>query len=109
MNNPPRLREQASLTDSHNLDLTFSVLFNLANQYAANEMYTEALNTYQVITKNRMFNNAGRLRVNMGNIYFKLGQYAKAIKFYRMALDQVSYRGKKYQSGKFELFDYFDL
>ena len=37
-----------------------------------------------------MFNNAGRLRVNMGNIYFKLGQYAKAIKFYRMALDQVS-------------------
>ena len=45
-----RLREQASLTDSHNLDLTFSVLFNLANQYAANEMYTEALNTYQVIT-----------------------------------------------------------
>jgi tetratricopeptide (TPR) repeat protein len=36
-----------------------------------------------------MFNNAGRLKVNMGNIYFKLGQYAKAIKFYRMALDQV--------------------
>ena len=99
MNNPPRLREQASLTDSHNLDLTFSVLFNLANQYAANEMYTEALNTYQVITKNRMFNNAGRLRVNMGNIYFKLGQYAKAIKFYRMALDQVSSRGKNFRAG----------
>lgn len=36
-----------------------------------------------------MFTNAGRLRVNMGNIYFKMGQYAKAIKFYRMALDQV--------------------
>ena len=48
-----RLREQAGMSDSHNLDLTFSVLFNLANQYAANEMYTEALNTYQVITKNR--------------------------------------------------------
>ena len=44
-----RLREQAGLSDSHNLDLTFSVLFNLANQYAANEMYTEALNTYQVV------------------------------------------------------------
>ncbi len=84
-----RLREQAGLSESHNLDLTFSVLFNLANQYAASEMYSEALNTYQVITKNRMFTNAGRLRVNMGNIYFKLGQYAKAIKFYRMALDQV--------------------
>lgn len=43
-----RMREQAGMSDSHNLDLTFSVLFNLANQYAANEMYTEALNTYQV-------------------------------------------------------------
>jgi len=40
-----------------------------------------------------MFNNAGRLKVNMGNIYFKLGQYAKAIKFYRMALDQVGIEG----------------
>ena len=46
-----------------------------------------------MITKNRMFNNAGRLKVNMGNIYFKLGQYAKAIKFYRMALDQVGIEG----------------
>ncbi len=43
-----RLREQAGLSDSHNLDLTFTVLFNLANQYSSNEMYTEALNTYQV-------------------------------------------------------------
>jgi intraflagellar transport protein 88 len=50
-----RLREQAGLSDSHNLDLTFSVLFNLANQYAANEMYTEALNTYQVNMNPRQF------------------------------------------------------
>ncbi|XP_076068805.1 intraflagellar transport protein 88-like protein nompB isoform X2 [Oratosquilla oratoria] len=84
-----RQREQAGLSDGHNLDLTFSVLFNLANQYAANDMYTEALNTYQVITKDRMFNNSGRLRMNMGNIYYRMGQYNKAIKFYRMALDQV--------------------
>ncbi|KAK3876729.1 hypothetical protein Pcinc_018509 [Petrolisthes cinctipes] len=84
-----RQREQAGLSDGHNLDLTFSVLFNLANQYASNDMYTEALNTYQVITKDRMFNNSGRLRVNMGNIHYRMGQYNKAIKFYRMALDQV--------------------
>lgn len=69
--------------------IVLQVLFNLANQYAANDMYTEALNTYQVITKDRMFNNSGRLRVNMGNIHYKMGQYNKAIKFYRMALDQV--------------------
>uniref|UniRef100_A0A672SH55 Intraflagellar transport 88 homolog n=1 Tax=Sinocyclocheilus grahami TaxID=75366 RepID=A0A672SH55_SINGR len=50
----------------------------------------QALNTYQVIVKNKMFNNAGRLKVNMANIYFKQKSYTKAIKFYCMALDQIS-------------------
>ena len=51
---------------------------------------TEFIGSYlKVITKNRMFNNAGKLKVNMGNIHFKTGQYNKAIKYYRMALDQV--------------------
>ncbi|KAK7108172.1 hypothetical protein V1264_015957 [Littorina saxatilis] len=84
-----RQREQQAMGEQINLDLTYSVLFNLANQYAANEMFAEALNTYQVIVKNRMFSNAGRLKVNMGNIYFRQKNYPKAIKFYRMALDQV--------------------
>ncbi|XP_062614116.1 intraflagellar transport protein 88 homolog, partial [Saccostrea cucullata] len=53
-----RQREQQSMGDQINLDLTYSVLFNLANQYAANEMFNEALNTYQVIVKNKMFTNA---------------------------------------------------
>lgn len=65
------------------------MLFTLANQYAANELYTEALNTYQMIVKNRMFSNAHRLKVNMGNVYYRQGQYQMAVKLYRMALDQV--------------------
>ncbi|XP_066542538.1 intraflagellar transport protein 88 homolog [Hoplias malabaricus] len=85
-----RQREQTGTAEHITLDLTYSVLFNLANQYANNDMYTEALNTYQVIVKNKMFNNAGRLKVNMANIYFKQKNYPKAIKFYRMALDQIS-------------------
>lgn len=84
-----RQREQISNSEQANLDLTYSVLFNLASQHSANEMYSEALNTYQVIVKNKMFSNAGRLKVNMGNIYFKQKNYSKAIKYYRMALDQV--------------------
>ncbi|XP_006822667.1 intraflagellar transport protein 88 homolog [Saccoglossus kowalevskii] len=84
-----RQREQMAANDQINLDLTYSVLFNLANMYEANEMFSEALNTYQVIVKNKMFSNAGRLKVNMGNIYFKQRNYPKAVKFYRMALDQV--------------------
>ncbi|XP_055015680.1 LOW QUALITY PROTEIN: intraflagellar transport protein 88 homolog [Boleophthalmus pectinirostris] len=85
-----RQREQTGNRDQANLDLTYSVLLNLANQYANNEMYTEALNSYQVLIKNKMFSNAGRLKVNMANIYVKQKNYPKAIKFYRMALDQIS-------------------
>ncbi|KAJ8956024.1 hypothetical protein NQ318_006300 [Aromia moschata] len=84
-----RMQEQSGLGDHHNIDLTYAVLFTLANQYAANELYTEAINTYQMIIKNRMFSNAHRLKVNMGNIYFKQGHYQMAVKMYRMALDQV--------------------
>uniref|UniRef100_A0A674D7Q5 Intraflagellar transport protein 88 homolog n=1 Tax=Salmo trutta TaxID=8032 RepID=A0A674D7Q5_SALTR len=85
-----RQREQSGNADHINLDLTYSVLFNLATQYANNDMYAEALNTYQVIVKNKMFSNAGRLKVNMANIHFKQKNYPKAIKLYRMALDQIS-------------------
>ncbi|XP_012062636.1 PREDICTED: intraflagellar transport protein 88 homolog [Atta cephalotes] len=84
-----RLQEQASLSDNHNIDLTFAVLFNLAVQYTNNEMYTEAIATYQAITRNRMFSNSARLKVNMGNIYVKMGQLPQAIKMYRMAFDQA--------------------
>ena len=52
-------------------------------------MYTEALNTYLLIVKNKMFNNGARLRINMGNIYFEQRKYPQAIKMYRMALDQI--------------------
>lgn len=85
-----RQREQSGTGDHINLDLTYSVLLNLANQYANNEMYTEALNTYQLLVKNKLFSNAGRLKVNMANIYLKQKNYPRAIKFYRMALDQIS-------------------
>ncbi|CAK1551716.1 unnamed protein product [Leptosia nina] len=84
-----RMQEQANLGDSHNLDLTFCVLCNLADQYALNEMYTEALNTYQLLTRNKLFPHANRLKVNMGNIHFKMGEHPKALKLYRMALDQT--------------------
>ncbi|XP_014475343.1 PREDICTED: intraflagellar transport protein 88 homolog [Dinoponera quadriceps] len=84
-----RLQEQAGLSDNHNIDLTFAVLFNLAIQYTNNEMYTEAVATYQAITRNRMFSNSARLKVNMGNIYVKMGQLSQAIKMYRMAFDQA--------------------
>ncbi|XP_043529703.1 intraflagellar transport protein 88 homolog isoform X2 [Frieseomelitta varia] len=84
-----RLQEQAGLSDNHNVDLTFAVIFNLAIQYTNNNMFTEAIATYQAITRNRMFSNSARLKVNMGNIYVKMGQLSQAIKMYRMAFDQA--------------------
>ncbi|KAI8918508.1 hypothetical protein DFJ77DRAFT_483009 [Powellomyces hirtus] len=89
-----RQREQLELGDQINLDLTYCVLFNLANQYQSNQMYQEALNTYGVIVKNKLFNQSGRLRVNMGNIYFEQAKYSQAVKMYRMALDQISNTNK---------------
>lgn len=90
-------REQLELSEQINLDLTYSVLLNLANQYHANKMYQEALNSYSVIVKNKLFNQAGRLRVNMGNIYFEQEKYQQAIKMYRMALDQISNANRNFR------------
>lgn len=72
-----------------NIDLTFAVMFNLAVQYTKNGMYSEALNMYTEILKNRSFTNSSRMKLNIGKIYYLQGNYAKAIKFYRMALDQI--------------------
>ncbi|CDS41179.1 intraflagellar transport protein 88 [Echinococcus multilocularis] len=84
-----RQREQLGVADQINLDLTYSILFNLANCYELADLNHEALNTYQAIVRNKMFSHAGRLKVNMGNIYFRQKNYTKAIKMYRMGLDQV--------------------
>ncbi|XP_061648468.1 intraflagellar transport protein 88 homolog isoform X2 [Phyllopteryx taeniolatus] len=85
-----RQREQSGNAEQVNVDLTYAVLLNLANQYENHEMYPEALSSYQLIIKNKMFTNAGRLKVNMANIWVKQKNYPKAIKLYRMALDHIS-------------------
>jgi intraflagellar transport protein 88 len=52
-------------------------------------MYSEAMHTYELIIKNKMCAKPGHLRVNMANILYTRGDYRKAVKFYKMALDQV--------------------
>ena len=61
----------------------------MACQYANAGNYTEALNIYNILTKNKIFQLPGRLKTNIGNVYFHQKQYLKAIKMYRMALDQI--------------------
>ncbi|KAL9650841.1 hypothetical protein ABK040_001891 [Willaertia magna] len=85
-----RFREEKQISQEPNIDLSYAVQFNLARTYHLNGMYTEALDTYESIVRNKLFGHSGRLRVNMGNIYFEKGDYPLAIKMYRMALDQIT-------------------
>ena len=88
-------REENGLADQINIDLTYSVCFNLANQHHCCGMYLEALNAYSLIVKNKQYAQSGRLRVNMGNIYYEQKKYSAAIKMYRMALDQIPNTGRE--------------
>lgn len=90
-----KFKDANGLGDSISMDLTFCVAFNLAQCYEQNKMYAEALNTYSLLVKNKQYANAGRLRVNIGNVYFAQKQYPLAIKNYRMALDQIAATSKE--------------
>ncbi|KAF0722830.1 hypothetical protein AaE_009919, partial [Aphanomyces astaci] len=87
--------ETHGLTDMTNIDLTYAVFFNLANAYHLNGMWKEAIQSYTPIVKNKQYPQGGRLRVNMGNIYFEQQQYPTAIRMYRMALDQIPNTSKE--------------
>jgi intraflagellar transport protein 88 len=64
-------RDKNGLSDQINFDLTYATCFNLAHQYHCNGHLTEALATYGIVVKNKQYPQAGRLRVNMGNIYYQ--------------------------------------
>lgn len=46
-------REQANLADQINGDLTFAVCFNLAHQFHQSKLYSEALDAYTQVVKNK--------------------------------------------------------
>lgn len=90
-----KFRENHGLVEQINLDLTYSVCFNLGNAYYHNKMYEDAINTYQLVIKNKQYPHSARLRINMGNIYFDQKKFPLAIKMYRMAIDQIPSTGKE--------------
>ena len=87
-------REQLGLGDQINADLTYAVMFNVAIQFHKAELYTEALNTFSLLVRNKQYAQSGRLRVNMGNIYLEMKKYPLAIKMYRLALDEIPQTGQ---------------
>ena len=88
-------REELQLTEQHNAELTYAVHFNLAAQYHKSGLHTEALNTYSLVVRNKQYQQAGRLRVNMGNIYVEQKKYQMAVKTYRLALEDIPHSGRE--------------
>ncbi|XP_028966440.1 intraflagellar transport protein 88 homolog [Galendromus occidentalis] len=82
-------RDQILPGGQANMELSFCAKLNLALRYTDGDMLNEALEIYQSIVQNRAFSNTGRLKLNMGNICFMQENFPKAVKYYRMALDQV--------------------
>jgi intraflagellar transport protein 88 len=87
-------RESNGLVEQINIDLTYAVCFNLANAHHKNKMYDTAIHTYGLLVKNKQYPQSGRLRVNMGNVFYEQKKWPQAIKMYRMALDQVGPRAR---------------
>lgn len=78
-------------------ELSFANQVNLAIQLARNRLHQEAINVYQALAKDERFNRkdaprfflTGRFKCNIGCLYYAEGKYQKAVKFFRMALDQM--------------------
>jgi intraflagellar transport protein 88 len=80
-------RENSNTADLINVELSFAVALNHALCLEAGGMFQEALTKYNDIIKRKEYSFAGRIRVNMGNIYYHQQKFAAAIKMYKMALD----------------------
>jgi intraflagellar transport protein 88 len=82
--------ESHSLLQDQLGDLTYTVWFHLALVYETNRMYQESIEAYSFLLRQKMsLVYVGRIRANMGNIFFCQQNYTEAVKMYRMALDQT--------------------
>ncbi|CAF0743268.1 unnamed protein product [Didymodactylos carnosus] len=86
--NLSRYREEQNLGES-DIGLSGFVILNCANMYSKCGMNSEALNQYNIILKGKLLPVSSRLRINIGNVFLHTKHHAKALKMYRMALDQI--------------------
>ena len=86
-----KYREANGLVVEDGHGLSYATLFHLALAYESNQLPEEAVKTYMYILRQKKFLSkySWRARVNLGNIRQSQGDYAEAIRSYRMALDQI--------------------
>lgn len=89
-----KFRQNNSMSSQQNHELTYAAWFNLAVAYENNDQLEEAIHAYLFLLKKKQ-HDAGRIRVNMGNIFYRQEEYTEAIKNYRMALDLIPSSGKE--------------
>jgi intraflagellar transport protein 88 len=83
-------RHQKSNSMTSGVETANSAWFNLATAYVASGRPDEALKTYTTLLTSQRGNPFnGRVRINMGNVYYSQKQFPSAIKMYKMALDQM--------------------
>jgi intraflagellar transport protein 88 len=97
-----KFREHKGIQEGTNNDLTYSVMYLSGHFHHRNGLLDEALKKYEycVNKKNsKRFTHGGRLRVNMGNIYFEQKKFAEAITQYKRALDIIptSFKDVRYK------------
>ncbi|KAI3387892.1 hypothetical protein SNEBB_001408 [Seison nebaliae] len=81
--------EENNMTDEIDEDLNFKVQLNLGSQYVRRKDYPEALPLFAQMNKNKKFSQGPQMKINIGEIYYRQNQFNKAIKVYRIALDQM--------------------
>ncbi|HJQ98387.1 MAG TPA: tetratricopeptide repeat protein [Candidatus Polarisedimenticolaceae bacterium] len=80
---PDRVVKLRELVEAHPDDPTYRFL--LAAQYKKGRYFEEAFSEYRRVLETAP--STYQARINLGNIYFLLGQYGEAISHYRRALD----------------------
>ena len=85
------MEENSQEPSTNNTNLRFCAALNLATMFEKNELYQEAIKEYTNLTNalNHEGNLEGFIRLNMGNIYFKQGNFPMAIKMYKKAINDV--------------------
>lgn len=86
--------ETAELTDYLNVNLHYSAFLNLCCLLEANNLLNDAIQEYTKLLSSKTQENSVCVRVNMGNIYYKMGEYKMAIKMYKMVIDMLNPKQK---------------
>jgi intraflagellar transport protein 88 len=86
-------------TDYFNIELEYGIKLNLALIYERLNLTDEAKQIYTEILQQDNYYTSGiqyqRVRINLGNIYYKANEYKKAITEWRKAVDKISKDNKE--------------